>query len=149
MNAAGATREVYWNITHVWVMYALLLPTALVAGFGLYRKVRLTTPVNEEILSQRGLNGFMDSDEVYASAGYMDPNAFTSNVYVKALYDYKANKNDEHSFSMGAVLTNVSKQDGGWWRGDLAGKKQHWFPDRKSTRLNSSHSDRSRMPSSA
>ena len=32
-----ATREIYWNVTHVWVMYALLAPTALVAGYGVYR----------------------------------------------------------------------------------------------------------------
>ena len=31
-----ATREIYWNVSHVWVMYALLLPTAAVAGYGLY-----------------------------------------------------------------------------------------------------------------
>src|SRR5919112_6248832 len=31
-----ATREIYWNVTHVWVMYALLVPTALVAGYGVY-----------------------------------------------------------------------------------------------------------------
>ncbi|HEV2705755.1 MAG TPA: heterodisulfide reductase-related iron-sulfur binding cluster [Pyrinomonadaceae bacterium] len=32
-----ATREIYWNVTQVWVMYALLVPTALVAGYGVYR----------------------------------------------------------------------------------------------------------------
>jgi Fe-S oxidoreductase len=32
-----ATRQIYWNVSHVWAMYALLLPTALVAGYGLYR----------------------------------------------------------------------------------------------------------------
>jgi Fe-S oxidoreductase/nitrate reductase gamma subunit len=32
-----ATREIYWNVTHAWVMYALLAPTALVAGYGVYR----------------------------------------------------------------------------------------------------------------
>ncbi|HYP54181.1 MAG TPA: (Fe-S)-binding protein [Pyrinomonadaceae bacterium] len=36
-DAAQATREIYWNITHVWVMYLLLAPTAAVAGYGLYR----------------------------------------------------------------------------------------------------------------
>jgi Fe-S oxidoreductase len=35
-----ATREVYWNISHAWVMYALLVPTAVVATFGVYRRVR-------------------------------------------------------------------------------------------------------------
>jgi Fe-S oxidoreductase/nitrate reductase gamma subunit len=37
MDIASATRQIYWNITHVWVMYALLLPTAVVAGYGFYR----------------------------------------------------------------------------------------------------------------
>jgi len=37
MNETAATREIYWNIGHVWAMYALLVPTALVAGYGLYR----------------------------------------------------------------------------------------------------------------
>ncbi|HVR30015.1 MAG TPA: heterodisulfide reductase-related iron-sulfur binding cluster, partial [Thermoanaerobaculia bacterium] len=41
MNPAEATREVFWNITHIWVMYALLVPTALIAGFGLWRRARL------------------------------------------------------------------------------------------------------------
>jgi Fe-S oxidoreductase/nitrate reductase gamma subunit len=32
-----ATRQIYWNISHVWVMYALLAPTAAVAAYGVYR----------------------------------------------------------------------------------------------------------------
>ncbi|MBA3765808.1 MAG: (Fe-S)-binding protein [Acidobacteria bacterium] len=37
MNSAEATRQIYWNISNIWVMYALLLPTAAVASFGIYR----------------------------------------------------------------------------------------------------------------
>ena len=37
MNTAEATRQIYWNISHIWVMYALLLPTAAIAGYGVYR----------------------------------------------------------------------------------------------------------------
>ena len=36
-----ATREVLWNISHAWVMYALLVPTVAVAGYGIYRRVRV------------------------------------------------------------------------------------------------------------
>ena len=36
-----ATREVLWNITHVWVMYALLVPTMAIAAYGVYRRVRV------------------------------------------------------------------------------------------------------------
>ncbi len=41
MNRAEATRIVYWNITHIWLMYALLVPTVIIAGYGLYRRVSL------------------------------------------------------------------------------------------------------------
>src|SRR5688572_28487594 len=37
MNPSEATRQIYWNITHIWVMYLLLLPTLCIAGYGLYR----------------------------------------------------------------------------------------------------------------
>ena len=36
MNIGEATRQIYWNISHIWVMYALLLPTAAIAGYGIY-----------------------------------------------------------------------------------------------------------------
>ncbi|HEX5706585.1 MAG TPA: (Fe-S)-binding protein [Pyrinomonadaceae bacterium] len=32
-----ATRQIYWNVSNVWVMYALSLAAAGVAGYGLYR----------------------------------------------------------------------------------------------------------------
>ena len=35
------TREIYWNITGVWVMYVLLIPTILVFAYGVYRQYRL------------------------------------------------------------------------------------------------------------
>ena len=37
VNAGEATRQIYWNITNIWVMYLLLLPAMGVAGYGLYR----------------------------------------------------------------------------------------------------------------
>src|SRR5215213_3463219 len=37
MNVAEATRQIYWNISNLWVMYALLVPTVAVAGYGIYR----------------------------------------------------------------------------------------------------------------
>ncbi|NXA11291.1 PLCG1 phosphodiesterase, partial [Sapayoa aenigma] len=51
-----------------------------------------------------------------------------SQCTVKALYDYKAQREDELSFCKQAIIHNVDKQDGGWWRGDYGGKKQLWFP---------------------
>jgi Fe-S oxidoreductase/nitrate reductase gamma subunit len=36
-----ATREICWNISAVWLMYLLLAPTVLVAGYGFWRQIRL------------------------------------------------------------------------------------------------------------
>src|SRR3954462_10801009 len=35
------TREVYWNIQGIWIMYALVVVTAIVFGYGAYRYYRL------------------------------------------------------------------------------------------------------------
>lgn len=35
-----ATREIYWNITHAWVMYLLLVPTVIVGAWGIWRRVQ-------------------------------------------------------------------------------------------------------------
>jgi Fe-S oxidoreductase/nitrate reductase gamma subunit len=40
MNPAGATRQIYWNISHIWVMYVLLLPAFAVFVYGFYRQVK-------------------------------------------------------------------------------------------------------------
>ena len=43
------TREVYWNITNVWVMYVLFVPAAAVFIFGCYKHIRAwgaTLPVD-------------------------------------------------------------------------------------------------------
>ena len=47
---------------------------------------------------------------------------------VRALYDYNAMRNDELSFCKDAIITNVDKHDGGWWRGDYGRRKKRWFP---------------------
>ncbi|PSN29961.1 1-phosphatidylinositol 4 [Blattella germanica] len=80
----------------------------------LYRKIKLWYPVNEEIIRS------MNMDEGDDSTIYGSP--------IKALYDYQAQNEDELSFCKHAIITNVNKQNDGWWRGDYGGKKQHWFP---------------------
>ena len=47
---------------------------------------------------------------------------------MKALYDYHNQHDDELFFCKHAIITNVTKGDSGWWRGDYGGKQQHWFP---------------------
>lgn len=41
MSTADATREVLWNISQVWVMYALFVPVVIIGAWGLYARVRL------------------------------------------------------------------------------------------------------------
>jgi len=41
MTQEMATREICWNAPAVWLMYVLLVPTVLVAGYGLWRRYRL------------------------------------------------------------------------------------------------------------
>ena len=48
-----------------------------------------------------------------AGVAYVPPN-FMMTVSVKALYDYRAQLEDELSFCKHAIITNVVKQDGGW-----------------------------------
>lgn len=53
---------------------------------------------------------------------------FDLQVTVKALYDYKAQRDDELSFCKHAIITNVKKSNELWWTGDYGGKKQFYFP---------------------
>lgn len=92
----------------------------------LYKKIKLSHPVNQDVIRRMGLDA--DDGSVYGIPGYMDPTSFTSKVTVKAIYDYKARRDDELTLVKHAIITNVHRQSGGWWRGDYGGKKQHWFP---------------------
>jgi len=40
---------------------------------------------------------------------------FVEQLRVRALYDYRAQRPDELSFPKNAIVTDVQKQDGGWW----------------------------------
>ncbi|MDA1067086.1 MAG: (Fe-S)-binding protein [Verrucomicrobia bacterium] len=40
MNSAEATREVLWNISYGWIMYALLVPTAAIGFYGVWRRYK-------------------------------------------------------------------------------------------------------------
>ena len=92
----------------------------------LYRKVCLKVPVHEELLS-RYRNGTMVQDEDYLpETGYADPT--TSTIRARALYDYTAQRDDELTLVKNCIILNIQKKDEGWWIGDYAGRKQHWFP---------------------
>ncbi|XP_078619031.1 SH3 domain-containing kinase-binding protein 1-like isoform X16 [Branchiostoma floridae x Branchiostoma japonicum] len=49
-------------------------------------------------------------------------------VEVRVEFDYEAELDDELSLKIGDIITNVKQQDGGWWEGELNGKKGV-FPD--------------------
>ena len=77
----------------------------------LYKKVKLKTPVSDELLSRRGnLSPGQHGEAGYSGEGYMDPNLFTSQTCARAQYEYKARREDELSFPAGALITNVSIQ---------------------------------------
>ncbi|XP_028926852.1 1-phosphatidylinositol 4,5-bisphosphate phosphodiesterase gamma-1 isoform X1 [Ornithorhynchus anatinus] len=97
----------------------------------LYRKMRLRYPINEETLEKIG-TAEPDYGALYEGRNpgfYVEANPMpTFKCAVKALFDYKAQREDELTFTKSAIIQNVEKQEGGWWRGDYGGKKQLWFP---------------------
>lgn len=65
----------------------------------------------------------------YRESCYLDTNFINKNVTCKAIYEYKAKKDDELSFGKNAIITNVTKDcKSCWWKGDYNGKKQGLFP---------------------
>ena len=75
------------------------------------------------------MNGFLDLKEpldLETQCNYMDPK--TPSTKVVACYDYQAKGEQELSFSVGDIITNVVKQDHGWWKGDFNGNIGWIFP---------------------
>uniref|UniRef100_A0A3P9NVM4 1-phosphatidylinositol 4,5-bisphosphate phosphodiesterase gamma n=1 Tax=Poecilia reticulata TaxID=8081 RepID=A0A3P9NVM4_POERE len=97
----------------------------------LYRKMKLRYPINEDTLDRMGTVE-LDYGALYEARTphfYVEANKMpTARCTVKALYDYRAQREDELCFPKQALILNVDKQEGGWWRGDYGGKKQLWFP---------------------
>ncbi|ELU04856.1 hypothetical protein CAPTEDRAFT_22409, partial [Capitella teleta] len=92
----------------------------------LYRRMKLRYPVNDRLIRMRGQEP--NAEAIYSGDIYACPNDFVSPLRVRALYGYSAQREDELSFVKHAVISNVQKQDGGWWRGDYGEKRQLWFP---------------------
>lgn len=49
-------------------------------------------------------------------------------VFAKVVFDYVADQEDELSLNVGDIVTNIEIQDGGWWEGEVDGKKG-MFPE--------------------
>uniref|UniRef100_A0A8C2GI87 Phosphoinositide phospholipase C n=1 Tax=Cyprinus carpio TaxID=7962 RepID=A0A8C2GI87_CYPCA len=97
----------------------------------LYRKMKLRYPINEETLEKIGTEP--DYGSLYEGRNpgfYVEANQMPTfkQCTVRAMYEYKAQRDDELSFSKNTIIQNVDKQEGGWWKGDYGGKKQLWFP---------------------
>lgn len=43
-------------------------------------------------------------------------------------FDYKAQHDDELTISVGDIISNIRKDDGGWWEGEVDGRRG-LFPD--------------------
>ncbi|XP_028290575.1 SH3 domain-containing kinase-binding protein 1 isoform X2 [Gouania willdenowi] len=43
-------------------------------------------------------------------------------------FDYEAQQDDELSLTVGEIITNIRRDDGGWWEGELGGRRG-LFPD--------------------
>uniref|UniRef100_A0A8C7Y1H1 Phosphoinositide phospholipase C n=1 Tax=Oryzias sinensis TaxID=183150 RepID=A0A8C7Y1H1_9TELE len=82
----------------------------------LYRKIKLRYPVTPELVQR-----FITDDKcasLYEIKTYVDPNEIEPAVpqnTVKAIYSYTAKRQDELSFSKGALIHNVFKESEGWY----------------------------------
>uniref|UniRef100_A0A669CCX7 Phosphoinositide phospholipase C n=1 Tax=Oreochromis niloticus TaxID=8128 RepID=A0A669CCX7_ORENI len=91
----------------------------------LYRKMKLRYPINEDTLEKIGT---AVSTTLYSLQRKRLASDKCCICTVRAMYEYKAQRDDELSFTKNAIISNVEKQEGGWWKGDCGGKKQMWFP---------------------
>uniref|UniRef100_A0A3Q3J6X6 1-phosphatidylinositol 4,5-bisphosphate phosphodiesterase gamma n=1 Tax=Monopterus albus TaxID=43700 RepID=A0A3Q3J6X6_MONAL len=95
----------------------------------LYRKIKLRYPVTPELVDRFSTE--KDCASLYEVKTYVEPNEIEPSLpqnTVRALYSYQATMADELSFSKGALIYNVTKENDGWWKGDYGGKIQQFFP---------------------
>uniref|UniRef100_A0A3P8UDM4 1-phosphatidylinositol 4,5-bisphosphate phosphodiesterase gamma n=1 Tax=Cynoglossus semilaevis TaxID=244447 RepID=A0A3P8UDM4_CYNSE len=95
----------------------------------LYRKIKLRYPVTPELVERFSTE--TDCASLYEMKTYVDPNEIEPPLpqrTVRALYSYQAAQSDELSFTKGALIHNVTKDNSPWWRGDHGGKIQLLFP---------------------
>ncbi|ESN93887.1 hypothetical protein HELRODRAFT_88112 [Helobdella robusta] len=112
----------------------------------LYKKMKLVYAATEQLI--RELGNAPNKDCIYQSNDlYQSPNDIESNqCKVKALFDYKCQRNDELTFCKNAIITNVQKEDGHWWRGDHGTQKQGWFPANFVEEVDDEDDDRNDAP---
>ncbi|KAM7396346.1 hypothetical protein PAMP_019391 [Pampus punctatissimus] len=95
----------------------------------LYRKIKLRYPVTPKLVDR--FSAQKDCASLYEVKTYVEPNEIEPSLpvsTVRAVYPYQAKRPDELSFSKGALIHNVSKENNDWWKGDHGGKVQMFFP---------------------
>ncbi|XP_048577157.1 1-phosphatidylinositol 4,5-bisphosphate phosphodiesterase gamma-1 isoform X2 [Nematostella vectensis] len=93
----------------------------------LYKGMKLKYAINENVLSKVGQTP--EDDAIYGTGDvYHEPNAFVTKPACRALWDYEGINDQEMTFCRGAFITNVVKEDSGWWIGDYGDQKQKLFP---------------------
>ncbi|TRY87126.1 hypothetical protein DNTS_008186 [Danionella cerebrum] len=113
----------------------------------LYRKTKLRYPVTPELVEW--FSSITKTASLYDCKQYVEVNeiepALSQNT-VMALFDYRAMRPDELTFAQGALIHNVTKETKGWWKGDLGGKLQHFFPANFVEEVSSASADTSCQP---
>ncbi|CAI8032851.1 1-phosphatidylinositol 4,5-bisphosphate phosphodiesterase gamma-1, partial [Geodia barretti] len=93
----------------------------------LYRRMKLKYAINDDVLKSIGEDP--DESSIYYHAVYYTLNEEKpERIACRALYDYNAMRADEMSFIKDAIISDVEKHEGGWWRGNHGRKKRKWFP---------------------
>lgn len=98
----------------------------------LYRHVRLRHALTEQMVAR--YSGYIrpenDPSRPNPAGVYLQPSSSSTCDSVRALHEYRAQREDELSFSRHAVITGVYRETGehGWWRGNHAGQTQLLFP---------------------
>ncbi|XP_023682944.2 1-phosphatidylinositol 4,5-bisphosphate phosphodiesterase gamma-2 [Paramormyrops kingsleyae] len=93
----------------------------------LYRKIKLRYTVTEELVKR--FSQEQDCASIYEKKVYVEPHEIEPpSGTVRALYDYRAMRSDELTFTRGALIHNVAKNINAWWQGDYGGMTQLYFP---------------------
>jgi phosphatidylinositol phospholipase C gamma-1 len=93
----------------------------------LYRRMKLKYAISDDILKSLS-ESTGGQDDLYAYYFPPDLSRVSATVTVRALFDYNARHSDELSFTENAIILNVEKHEGGWWRGDYGRLVGRWFP---------------------
>jgi phosphatidylinositol phospholipase C gamma-1 len=107
----------------------------------LYRKMKLRFPVCPELLASKGVDPDPDAADAYeAESMYFVPDTKKAKkkkgeektepedpVMARAVFAFVGKDKDEMGFPVGAIISGIDKDEGGWWEGNY-NSKRGWFP---------------------